>query len=413
MQHTVYRFGEGLNPVADAMLPEGASMLRPGDLLERHEFGAGDSQSATTISALPELTLADGLVEMTVPPLMQTGLSQFSLLGRAGEYEARVVDALPILGDVCQSGQATVWYAPPNAGKTLIALSLLGEAVQTKRVQPGNVYYINADDSSAGFATKMRLMDDLGVHTLSPGQRLFESATLIDQLQRSVQAGTAKGVFVIIDTLKKFADLMNKAQTSAFADTCRQFVMNGGTILALAHTNKNPLSSGKLTYAGTADILQDFDAAYLLTPAESTDEVGNRVVRFDALKRRGAGVASTGYSYAADDDVSYEERLLSVREIASEYLEAIERIEMDREDAEVIAAVKLVIGMGVAKKMELVKAVAQRLQISGRRALRVLEAYTGNDPREHHWTFAMKARGAKVYELLAPIEAPDDLPDTS
>lgn len=413
LQYTAYRFGGDLRPAADASLPEALTLLRPGDTMAVGHREENDILRAESIGDLPEIATANEVIERAPPPLTQSGLSNYSLLGRAGEFEARVVEARPLLGNVCQSGQATVWYAPPNAGKTLIGLSLLGDAVQAKRVQPGNVYYINADDSSAGFVAKMRLMDDLGVHTLAPGQRKFESATLVEQLQSAVREATASGVFIIIDTLKKFVDLMNKAQASAFADACRLFVMNGGTVLAFAHTNKNPLASGKLTYTGTADIVQDFDAVYLLSPSEADGGQGQRVVRFEALKRRGSGAAKTAYGYAAEDDISYEERLLSVREVDPEWLEDFERVEAERADEDVILAIKNVIGMGVAKKMELAKTVAKRLQISGRRALRVLETYTGNDPLQHHWTFATKARGAKVYELLTPAESADPTPDTS
>jgi RecA-family ATPase len=411
--HVAYRFAAGFWPVADAALPEGFTLLRPGDEMSVARCEVNDALRAKSIADLPEMSSANEVIERAVPPIAKSGLSNYSLLGRAGEFEARVVEAKPLLGNVCQSGQATIWYAPPNAGKTLIGLSLLGDAVQAKRVQPGNVYYINADDSSAGFVAKMRLMDDLGVHTLAPGQRKFESATLVEQLQRSVREATASGVFIIIDTLKKFVDLMNKAQASAFADACRLFVMGGGTVLAFAHTNKNPLSSGRLTYAGTADIVQDFDAVYLLTPSETEGSDGQRLVRFDALKRRGSGAAKTAYSYASEDEISYEERLLSVREVDPEWLGDFERVEAEREDEEVIQAIKSVIDMGVTKKMELATSVAKRLQISGRRALRVLEAYTGSNPQQHHWTFATKARGAKVYEILKRTDASDLTPDTS
>jgi hypothetical protein len=78
-------------------------------------------------------------------------------------------ESKPLLGDRCLSGQATVFYAAPNVGKTLVTLRLVSDAVANGRINPGNIYYVNADDSSAGFATKMRLMNDLGVHTLAPG----------------------------------------------------------------------------------------------------------------------------------------------------------------------------------------------------------------------------------------------------
>lgn len=397
----VYRFAADTLPVSEACTPIGCRLLRPGDTLSISvEIDTIDLSRAKSLCDLPELTEATGLVERLPPPSQSSSLSAFSLRGKASEFEEKAVSAEPLLGHVCYSGQATVWYAPPNAGKTLIGLSLLGEAVQAKRVQPGNVFYINADDSSAGFATKMRLMDDLGVHTLAPGHKGFECSKLSEHLLNCVQEGGARGIFIIIDTLKKFVDLMNKPQASAFAEACRRFVMNGGTILAFAHTNKNATSTGKLTYAGTADIVQDFDAAYLMTPVEADSGQTDRIIRFEATKRRGGGVNQTAYRYAAEDNISYDERIASVQEVDSEWLDDFQHGEMERADAEIIDAIKALIAMGVTKKMQLAKTAARRIRVSERQALKVLENYTGDDPTRHHWAFTVKDRGAKVFELL-------------
>lgn len=72
--------------------------------------------------------------------------------------------------------------------------------------------------------------------------------------------GEAHGVCVIIDTSKKFIQLMDKKLGADFADGCRQFSMHGGTIVALAHTTKNPNRDGSVRYIGTTDLVEDFDA---------------------------------------------------------------------------------------------------------------------------------------------------------
>ena len=77
-------------------------------------------------------------------------LLKHSLQGKADELEKLAQSTRPLLGQVCRSGQATIWYAPPNSGKTLIGLYLVLEAIREGRLAAGNVYYINADDNSAG-----------------------------------------------------------------------------------------------------------------------------------------------------------------------------------------------------------------------------------------------------------------------
>lgn len=41
-------------------------------------------------------------------------LHRFSLKGRADEYEARAQDTKPLMGQHVMSGQATMFYAPPQ-----------------------------------------------------------------------------------------------------------------------------------------------------------------------------------------------------------------------------------------------------------------------------------------------------------
>lgn len=377
--------GEAINlPVEDN---GGGSIIHVGSLAELSVFPIPDCNGSAT------------------PPVMPvTPLSQFSLKGCAAAFEAEASENTALLGDVCLSGQATVWYAPPNAGKTLIALNLLHAAVAEGKVEPSNVYYINADDNMSGLTSKLRPTDELGAHMLAPGHKGFENRQLITLLGTAAERDQAKGVFVIIDTLKKFASLMDKKDSSALADACRRFVMKGGTILGLAHTAKNPNTNGSLRYAGTTDVLEDFDAAYLIAPLERLTEAGERLVEFTSIKRRGNSAETAAFAYAADREISYAERLMSVRPVDLNNLDDFKRLDAQRSDGEMIAYVKAQITGGVMQKIALAAAVAQAAAVSKREAVRVIERYTGTDPEQHHWQMSIKARGAKVFELLPPAE---------
>lgn len=366
----------------------------------------GDDSATVGVSHLRELSILPVIepdLTPAPPPIVAvTPLSRFSLKGEAARFESELQENASLLGDVCLSGQATVWYAPPNAGKTLIALSLLHDSVRAGVIAPDNVYYINADDNYAGLTAKLRLMEDLGVHMLAPGHKGFENRQLTGLLASAADREQARGVFVIIDTLKKFASLMDKKDSSALADACRRFVMCGGTILGLAHTAKNPNTNGSLRYAGTTDILEDFDAAYVITPLGRSSDVGEKVVEFSAIKRRGNSAEAAAYAYTVEKDVSYDHRVLSVHPIDPDNLDAFKRLETARSDSEVIEFVKAQINAGITQKMTLAAAVADVAQISKREAVRVIERYAGTDVEQHHWRMSVKARGAKVFELLTP-----------
>lgn len=368
----------------------------------------GDDQASDDTENLQSCEAAGDLspAPEIAPTIVNSPLTPFSLRGKAAEFERLATEATPLLGDMCLRGEATIWYAPPNAGKTLFGLKFLGDAVHQGLVNPENTYYINADDSSAGFAVKMRLMDDLGVHTLAPGFKGFKAENLITILHEVAQADKARGSLIIIDTVKKFTSLMDKGKASAFANACRQVVMRGGTILAFAHTTKSPNANGKLRYAGTTDMIDDFDAAYVLTPIETDSGTKEKTVIFACEKTRGHNAEIAGYAYAAERGISYEERLASVRLVDPDQLDAFQRLEAERADTEVIAIVTDCINDGITTKMALAKGVAARAKISERAAIRLIEAYTGEDPDQHHWTYSVRERGAKVFALLPKPEAP-------
>ena len=345
----------------------------------------------TTVTEVPAATVS---AAQTSP------FRKYSLIGQAAKYEGLAQAATPLLGDVCLRGEATVFYAKHNTGKTLIFLHMLSEAVERKRIAAGDVYFINADDSSAGIAEKLGLLDEIGAHTLVPGLNGFKAEHLGQLLLDAVRNDAARGTLVVIDTLKKFVDLMHKKQASDFANVCRQFVAAGGSLLGLAHTNKRKSDDGKAIHAGTSDILDDFDAGYIIDEVPLEGNPGERFVEFTRLKGRGGGVQSVAYAYAAEDHVSYAERLASVRLVEQADLEGIKRVEDDRSDAEIVAVVIACITAGVNAKMALRNAVSERANISRRAATKIIERYTGDERGQHHWSFARVAHGKMVYALL-------------
>lgn len=399
--HFTYALADGVTMPDSVALPENVVMLTAGIALTLPE----EMPANTDFPSIDATHLALLTLPIPDPAIVGSPLSQFSLRGTAEEFERQAVKANPLLGDLCFAGQATVWFAPPNAGKTLIVLKLLSDAVAEERITPDNVYYINADDSSEGFATKIRLMDDLGVHTLAPGYKGFEVRKLPELFHAMADGKKAKGALVIIDTIKKVASLMDKTQASAFTHACRSAVMAGATIVGFAHTNKQPAGNGKLQYGGTTDLRDDFDAAYIMGPIEIDGFSGDKVVAFESIKNRGGNVRSVAYVYADSEGISYPERLASVRRVDDEEMHGFRRIEEEKADADIIAAIETCIGASDFAKMALAKAVAQRAGISERAALRMIEKYTGADPTTAKWHFQRKERGAMIYALHSPPAA--------
>ena len=195
------------------------------------------------------------------PSVAINPLARYSLRGQADSLERNMVNQVAILGRIALRGQATVLYAAPGTGKTFLTIHLLCDAIERGVLEPEKLFYLNMDDNSNGLITKVRIAELHGFHMLAPGHKNFEAKLFASKLKEMTDGDTAKGVVVILDTLKKFTNLMDKGSSSEFGSLVRNFVMKGGSVIALAHTNKNPGADGKPIHAGTSDIVEDFDCA--------------------------------------------------------------------------------------------------------------------------------------------------------
>jgi hypothetical protein len=334
-------------------------------------------------------------------------LERYSLKGQSEAMAGALHDQVHVLPGLALRGQASMIYAAPNTGKTLLTLHLLNEGIANGDVDPNCTFYVNVDDNSSGLVEKVRLAEERGFHMLAEGHRGFRASKLLPIIENLTQTGLAGRSIIIVDTVKRFTDLMDKRTASSFTAIIRAFVLKGGTFIGLAHTNKNKGASGKSVYGGTSDLVDDLDCVYVIDEIES-DEPGTKVVEFRNIKQRGNVAASLAFSYASQSEINYVERLLSVQLVDPADLASARQAADLRTDSEIVATVESCIGEGINVKMDLVKEVVDRLKIPKRAALAVIDKYTGTTLGTHLWTFAVKARGAKVFEVLTPAASDDN-----
>lgn len=340
-------------------------------------------------SVIEETLSSKPVIEKTNP------LDQYSLRGRSAEIERNTADEVFILGEIALSGQFTVIYASPNTGKTLITLHLIIQGIKCGNINSSKLYYLNMDDTSKGLLQKLHLAEEYGFHVLSEGHLDFNVNQFLGIVNKLIEDDQCNGVVIVLDTLKKFTNLMNKESSSAFSKVIRRFIVKGGTLIALAHTNKKPGADGKPVYGGTTDIIDDADCAYTIAPLVA--EANEKVVEFTNIKRRGNVAMNAAYSYTLENNAGYNEILLSVRSVDPEQIEIKKHAEALKSDAEIIAAIRACIQDGTNTKMKLAEAVADLTGISKRSALKIIERHTGSDPATHLWSFTVQERGAKVF----------------
>lgn len=327
-------------------------------------------------------------------------LDKYSLKGMAAELEKEAVEQVYVLGQIALKGQATVLYAAPNIGKTLLTFSLLTQAISEGLIDPSKTYYVNVDDTHTGLIEKLAYVDELQFNMMAEGYNGFKARDFCHELESLANQNLANGVVVILDTTKKFTNLMDKNQSSNFTNVIRAFCMKGGTVIALAHVNKHLSKDGLPIPAGTSDMKDDFDCAYTLSQLGVSSAQGEKVVVFDNIKRRGNVIQRAAYSYSDDRANSYSLILASVSPVDESKIDVIKRIEEEKSDSEIITAIQEAITKGINTKMKLSKEVAIQKSISRLAAAKVIEKYTGSNQIEHKWDFSVRERGAKVYVLL-------------
>ncbi len=314
-----------------------------------------------------------------------------------------IPEAIAALGNFVMRGEVTVIFADSNCGKTILILFLVRKAIQDGAIAPSHVGYINKDDSGHGLLEKVKFADELGVRVISDvkGQS-FNRQNFLNMLGEIIESGHAAESVIIVDTLKKFVNVNDKEDAVKFYNSVRPFTLAGGTLVFLAHNNKYRNSEGKGVYSGTSDNLQDVDAAYSMDiVSDSTLINPERIVNLEAAKSRLSSAKVSMYGYNAADELTWLERINTVREISPDELTKIQFSHARKNDEEIITSLTATLREGgKAPKMKLVKSVSDDTGFSRNAVLAVLSRYTGNNLDRHDWNFQVGERGAKYYRLL-------------
>lgn len=318
------------------------------------------------------------------------------------EMEKLSSESVFVLPKIAISGQITIINAGPNAGKTLLTCWLLSQRDQQAK-ESHKVYYINADDTFDGGRFKAEFMKQHGVESLIPDQRGFSLDKFKIMLERAITTKTAGGVVFILDTLKKFVDMMDKKAARSMNDLLRRFVQSGGTIIALAHVNKNKDGDGSSVAEGVGDFLNDFDAAYVIEVAGES-ESGTRTIVFKNTKSRGPNAKKATFTYSNAEEVKWLSRFQSVVSIdGDEAARNIARLKAEQhhsQDKLVIDYICQRLQSGALSRKEICQTDLTN-GVSRQQREKVLERYSGDNGGENkvYWKASKGKTGGWVYSL--------------
>ena len=287
-------------------------------------------------------------------------LRGFSIAGQSKELKQKMLNDVFIMDRIAILGQWTAIYAAPNTGKTLLTLWMLREQIMNGLVEANNVFYINADDNYRGMTEKVEIAESFDMGMFVPNLKEFSVDKTLPIMAKLAASGEARGTVFVLDTLKKFTDLMDKRVSSDFGRVAREFVTAGGSLIVLAHTNKHKDAEGKGIYSGTSDIVDDADCVFIIDKVGECEELtGKKItVEFSNTKSRGDVASKLGFTYSKGGQ-SYSELLDSVKRVDEKGLEGtkldIERKKQLDIDGDIIIAASQAIKAGINTKDALIK----------------------------------------------------------
>jgi len=346
-------------------------------------------------------SLKDLIVEQDATASALDRLRGLSITGRLAEIEANMMNEDFIFHRMALSGQISLFYSSPNTGKTLFFLKFLLDAVEHKKVRGEDVFYINADDNTRGLYIKGKLLADSKIEMVSPAYEGVSPKEILSILEAMSSDGSVKGKVILLDTLKKFANMMDKNSQSKLYETLRRIVAKGGTVIIAGHANKHLDGEGNLVYEGTSDTKNDVDCVYsinLLT--DRADE--EQVVEFVNEKDRGNVVQKASFKYSKRQGLAYVEMLNSIREIDKNEADAAQRA---REDNRLVSEykaevdlVKSILKSGDQNQTTIIETITSdknlKSETSTRRLQQALKKLTNIV-----WTASKGDRNATIYSL--------------
>jgi hypothetical protein len=290
------------------------------------------------------------------------------------EIIQKIADAKFAWRQLIPQGHLIAICSKANGGKTTLMTFIAGEMAKDGY----RVLYINADAGASD-------IKDYAIHAMEHNYTLINPDLtngtvdrVIEELIRiSISEDDLSNVAIILDTLKKFGDLMNKGKAKQFNSLLRTLTAKGITVICLSHTNKYDDKDGNPIFEGTGDLRNDFDELIYLIPSTNLD--GSITVSTRKDKTR-AEIRDESFLITPDREVKRLDRHVDTLAL-NEYQENL------ADDQLVIDFILKHIAP-MSKTATELRAIALQEQIkySRKRIDRVLKRYCAGNSPDPRWT---------------------------
>ncbi len=271
----------------------------------------------------------------------------------------------PIKSKLVAMTELSVVYGSPGSGKTLAILSDIRRSILDKTIKGEDVVYVNLDDSAIGLAEKAEILAGLKIKMIKE----FDLMMLYSMIEENV----AEGKVIIIDTVKKIVNLMDKAQVAYLMKKLKIFTHAGGTVILIAHANKNLGLDGLPVLEGVGDLKNDADCVVRVQRHKDiitmTNEKNRSYVELEAI-------------FQTSETKDYKSLMHSIKQLSGQ--EAIDlKLQREQEcfkedNRRLVETITEMIGLFPAQKTKLVDDLVKDTGLSRRFIVTTLELLEGD-----------------------------------
>lgn len=298
----------------------------------------------------------------------------------------------PMKSKLVAMTELSVVYGPSSSGKTLVTLSDIRSSIQDGIIKGEDVVYVNLDDSAIGLAEKAEILAALNIKMIIK----FD----LGMLYRMIEENVAKNKVIIIDTVKKIANLMYKDHVADLMKHLKSFTHAGGTVILIAHANKNLGPDGIPVLEGVGDLKNDADCVVRVQRHKDivtmTNEKNRSYVELDAI-------------FQTADTKDYKTLFHSIEQLSGQEAKDL-KLQREQEcfkenSHKLIENISEMIGTTPVKKTQLVRDLIEDTGLTRKEIVTILELLEGD-----LWDVEKGPSNSKNYSLRSNSE-PDDVED--
>ena len=295
-----------------------------------------------------------------------------------------------IIPNLIIAGHLILIPAEPNGGKTTILLYLSG-LMARKGLK---VIYVNADTAAAEAKAAAIYAKTHGFTMLLPD---FKAGLSVKNIGYELEELAGQDIdcsdtVIVIDTLKKLIDVLNKRLNKDFFSLMRKLTAKGITIILLAHTNKHKNEQGLPVYEGTGDMRSDVDELIYFLPVKNQD--GSTTVTTKPDKVRGKFEPIT-FTISKDREVSQEKQVIDVTKLKNQQ-------EQQAKDQQSINSITSILTGAVLNQKEILNKVIP-LGLGERTCKTILSKYSDQQTELPVLWFTKRGAGKEVLYEMKPI----------